>query len=27
VEVVILRKFRITEGHWENRRYKSAMTV
>jgi hypothetical protein len=26
-EVIILRKFRVTEGHWENRRYKSAMTV
>lgn len=26
-EVIVLRKFRVTEGHWENRRYKSAMTV
>ncbi|HSX30482.1 MAG TPA: glycosyltransferase family 2 protein [Candidatus Saccharimonadales bacterium] len=26
-EVVILRKFRVSEGSWENRRYKSAMTV
>ena len=27
IEVVVLRKFRATAGHWENKRYKSAMTV